>query len=77
MLSASGQERTFVSVWQIRENLLTRWKRDAQSEGQMAFGGTETPRDGELARLKLQLGQVKNERDLLREAATFFANGLS
>ena len=61
----------------IRDTLLTRWKREAQSRGQVAFGGTGTPRDEELARLKRELARVKKERDFLREAATFFAKGSS
>jgi transposase len=54
-------------------NLLTRWKREADAEGRNAFGGTGTPRDEEVARLKRELARVKKERDFLRDAATFFA----
>jgi len=61
----------------IRDNLLTRWKREAQSQGRVAFVGTGTPRDEELAQLKRELARVKKERDFLREAATFFAKGSS
>jgi transposase len=61
----------------IRENLLTRWKREANSQGPVAFGGSGTPRDEELARLKRELARIKKERDFLREAATFFAKGSS
>ncbi|SFN52684.1 transposase [Dokdonella immobilis] len=61
----------------IRDSLLTRWKREAEQQGQTAFGGTGTPRDEELARLKRELARVKKERDFLREAATFFAKGSS
>ena len=61
----------------IRDALLTRWKREAQCRGQVAFGGTGTPRGEELARLKRELARVKKERDFLREAATFFAKGSS
>ncbi len=61
----------------IRENLLSRWKREANSQGQVAFSGSGTPRDEELARLKRELARVKKERDFLREAATFFAKGSS
>jgi transposase len=61
----------------VRENLLTRWKREAQNQGNAAFGGTGTPRDEELAQLKRELARVKKERDFLREAATFFAKGSS
>jgi len=61
----------------IRDALLTRWKREAQSQGKAVFGGTGTPRDEELARLKRELVRIKKERDFLREAATFFAKGSS
>ena len=61
----------------IRDTLLTRWKREAQSQGKVAFGGTGTPRDEEVAQLKRELARVKKERDFLREAATFFAKGSS
>ena len=57
----------------IPENLLTRWKRESNSQGPVAFGGSGTPRDEDLARLKRELARVKKERDFLREAATFFA----
>jgi transposase len=61
----------------IRDNLLTRWKREAASQGQVAFRGSGTARDEELAQLKRELARVKKERDFLREAATFFAKGSS
>lgn len=61
----------------IRENLLTRWKREARSPGKVVFGGSGTPRDEELAQLKRELARVKKGRDFLREAATFFAKGSS
>jgi len=61
----------------IRDTLLTGWKREAQSPGAIAFRGTGTPRDEELARLKRELARVKKVRDSLREAATFFAKGSS
>jgi len=59
----------------IEPNMLSRWSREAQSAGQQAFGGSGTPKDEELARLKRELARVKKERDFLREAATFFARG--
>lgn len=57
----------------IAPNLLTRWLREADAAGQSAFGGTGSPRDEEVARLKRELARLKKERDFLREAATFFA----
>ncbi|NYE30029.1 transposase [Rhodanobacter sp. K2T2] len=61
----------------IRDNLLTRWKREAGSQRNSTFAGTGTPRDEELERLNRELARVKKERDFLREAATFFAKGSS
>jgi transposase len=57
----------------IGANLLSRWAREFDAEGDQAFGGTGSPRDEEVARLKRELARVKKERDFLCEAATFFA----
>ena len=57
----------------IGANLLSRWAREFKAKGVQAFGGTGSPRDEEVARLKRELTRVKKERDFLREAATFFA----
>lgn len=61
----------------IRDSLLTRWKREAETAGKAAFAGTGSPRDEEMARLKRELARITKERDFLREAATFFAKGSS
>ncbi len=61
----------------IRDSLLTRWKREAQTAGKAAFADTGSPRDEEVARLKRELARITKERDFLREAATFFAKGSS
>lgn len=57
----------------VRPNLLSRWKREAETEGRDAFRGPGLPRDEEVARLKRELARVKKERDFLRDAATYFA----
>jgi transposase len=57
----------------VGANLLSRWARELNAESGHAFGGSGSPRDEELARLKPELARVKKERDVLREAATFFA----
>jgi len=57
----------------IGANLLTRWTREADAQGQGAFSGTGSACDEEVARLKRELARVKKERDFLRDAATFFA----
>ena len=57
----------------INANLLGRWCKDYSANGEAAFPGQGKPRDQEMAQLKRELARVKKERDLLREAATFFA----
>ena len=57
----------------IAPNLLSRWRREVDAQGQKAFGGTGKPRDEEVSQPKRELARVKKERDFLREAATFFA----
>lgn len=61
----------------INPNLLSRWKREAEEAKAKVFGGSDSPRDEEMARLKRELARVKKERDFLREAASFFAKGSS
>ena len=61
----------------IRDSLLTRWKREAETAGKAAFAGTGSPRDEEFSRLKRELARITKERNFLREAATFFAKGSS
>ncbi len=57
----------------INANVLRRWHKELSQSGQNAFPGKGTPRDQELARLKRELLQVKQERDFLKEAAAYFA----
>jgi transposase len=53
--------------------MLSRWKRQLEKDGLLAFGGSGNPRDEEIAALKRELARVKKERDFSREAAIFFA----
>lgn len=57
----------------INPNNLRRWADELNKAGNNAFPGNGTPRDQELARLKRELQQVKQERDFLKEAAAYFA----
>lgn len=57
----------------INPNMLSRWRREAETNAGKAFNGSGTPRDQELARLKRELSRVTKERDFLKEAATYFA----
>ena len=57
----------------ISPNLMTRWCRESADHGSKVFPGPGKPRDEEIANLKRELGQVRKERDFLKEAAAFFA----
>jgi len=57
----------------INANMLSRWKRQIEKEGLLAFAGSGTPRDEEVAAPKRELKRVKKEVDFLSEAATYFA----
>lgn len=57
----------------INPSRLRRWCDEISKAGKNAFPGNGTPRDLELARLKRELQQIKQERDFLKEAAAYFA----
>ena len=60
----------------IRANMLRRWVRESQvdTNGQAFRGnGKLTPEQEEIRRLKLENKQLKLERQILKEAAVFFA----
>lgn len=60
----------------IRANMLGRWVRESQadSNGQAFRGnGKLTPDQEEVRRLKIENKQLKLERQILKEAAVFFA----
>ena len=60
----------------IRANMLGRWVRErhADANGQAFRGnGKLTPEQEEIRRLKIENKQLKLERQLLKEAAVFFA----
>lgn len=59
----------------INEGLLGRWKRDLEAREEQSFVGQGDARDQELMRLRRKLAKVKQERDILAEAAAFFAKG--
>ena len=57
----------------INSNVLSRWVKEFSEPAKKAFPGQGSPRDEEVARLKRELQQVKQERDFLKEAAAYFA----
>jgi transposase len=59
----------------IRRNQLYKWQEAFISHGEEAFPGSgrRPARDEEIARLKRELARVKEERDILKKAAQYFA----
>ncbi len=63
----------------VGKSSLDKWRSQYQELGDHAFPGSgkQTPRDAELTRLKRELRQAQQERDILKKALTFFAQANS
>ena len=59
----------------INRNLLHRWKSQLMLEGVLAFpgNGRQNAADEENRRLRKELAQVRQERDILKKATAYFA----
>jgi len=63
----------------VKRSLLYRWKQQIENKGDGAFRGSGRPTNdqmSEVSRLKRELREVKEERDILKKAAAYFAKGL-
>ena len=64
----------------IRRNQLYKWKEQLEKQGEVAFGkGRGRPRkedESEVSRLRRELERVKEENEILKKAAVFFAKEL-
>jgi len=60
----------------ININMLRRWKRQINEQGQDAFPGKGRllPEQEELYRLREENKRLRMERDILKKTVTFFAN---
>jgi transposase len=59
----------------INRGLLQHWKSQMKAEGADAFPGNGRPKasDEELDRLRRELAQTRQERDILKKALAYFA----
>lgn len=60
----------------IKRNQLYKWKEQLSAKGEAAFPGHGRPandKDAEIARLRGELERVREERDILKKAARYFA----
>lgn len=63
----------------VKRTLLYRWRDQFQGKGEAAFSGPGRPKNdqlSEIARLKKELKEVTEERDILKKAAAYFARDL-
>jgi len=63
----------------IKRTLLYRWRDQIEEKGEAAFSGSGRPRNdqlGEVSKLKKELKEVTEERDILKKAAAYFAKDL-
>jgi transposase len=62
----------------VRRNQLYKWKEQMSQRGEGAFPGSGRGSGGndEVARLRKELERVKEERDILKKAAAYFAKEL-
>jgi len=62
----------------LRRNQLYKWKEQLSQRGEKAFPGhgRRIASNEEVSRLRQELEQVKEERDILKKAAAYFAKEL-
>ena len=64
----------------IRRNMLYKWQDQIRKQGDSAFNGPgrkPTDQTSEVAKLRKELATVKEERDILKKAAAYFARDLT
>lgn len=77
LLEQSGRPGTEIArELGVRRNQLYKWREQLLSKGETAFPGhgRRSDKDEEIARLKRELERVKEERDILKKAAQYFAH---
>ena len=52
----------------LNDNMVSRWKKEAEQNGQRAFPGQGHPQDEELSRLRREVEVLRQEREILKKA---------
>ena len=58
----------------INDNLISRWKKEFETQGAQAFPGQGQPQDVELARLRRENEVLRQEREILKKAVAIFSH---
>lgn len=74
LLNSSGKTATEVANdLGIRQDLISRWKRELIEMDKSPFTGKGNPRDEEVTRLKKENAELKMEREILKKALAIFS----
>lgn len=80
MLNAAEKPATELAAeLGVKRTLLYRWRDQINEKGDAAFTGVGRPtkeNQSEISKLKQELKDVKEERDILKKAAAYFARDL-
>ena len=80
LLDHSAQPATEIALQLgVKRTLLYRWRDEVRTKGDAAFGGSGrrlAHSEDELMRLRRELALLREERDLLKKAAAYFAKAL-
>ncbi|RUL69166.1 transposase [Dyella choica] len=79
MMQTSGKPAAAIArELGVPRNRLYKWAQDAEKKGDRAFRGSGRPKasQDELAALKRELARVKEENEILKKAAAYFAREL-
>lgn len=78
LLEAGQSVKSVSEEYGLNESMVRRWRREYLS-GKEAFTGkgvpSLTPEEKEIARLKKELKEVREERDILKKAVSIFSKG--
>ena len=80
LLDHSAQPATEIALQLgVKRTLLYRWRDEVRTKGDAAFGGSGrrlAHSEDELVRLRRELALLREERDILKKAAAYFAKEL-
>lgn len=71
--SSSKSGREIEKDLGIGSGMIYRWKKEFGEQNIRAFPGNGNPRDEELYRLRKELAEITEERDILRKAVAIFS----
>ncbi len=57
----------------LNDNMVSRWKKEAEQNGQKAFPGQGHPQDEEVSRLRREVEVLRQEREILKKAISIFS----